>query len=261
MTKRIRLIARLDIKAPNLIKGINLEGVRVVGDPHAFAARYYAEGIDEIIYMDAVASLYGRNSLAGLISATAEQVFVPMTVGGGLRSLADVDEVMRAGADKIAINTAAIKRPEILREIARRYGAQAVVLSVEAKRRPDGKSWEAYVDNGREKTGIDAVDWSKRAVDLGVGEILLTSVDHEGMAKGFDIPLTRAVTEAVGVPVIASGGMGRPEDALAAIVEGGADAVAMARVLHYKICPLGELRRFLIDRGIEVRANDAAAPV
>lgn len=251
--KPIRIIARLDIKAPNLIKGVNLEGVRVVGDPRSFATRYYQEGIDEIVYMDAVATLYGRNSLAGLVSETAEQVYVPMTVGGGLRSIEDVDAMMRAGADKIAINTAALKRPEILREVSRRFGSQAMVLSVEAKRRRAGDGWEAYVDNGREKTGRDVIDWVSQAAEHGIGEILLTSVDQEGTCAGFDIPLLRAVTDAVHVPVVASGGMGRLDHAVAAVEEGGADAIAMAHVLHYHKLSLDDIRDHLARRGIKVR--------
>ena len=256
MKKKVRLIARLDIKAPKLIKGINLEGVRVVGDPQAFASRYFLEGIDEILYMDSVASLYGRNNLADLVRQTTDNVFVPMTVGGGLRSLADVDEVMRAGADKVSINTAAHSRPEILSEVARRYGSQAMVLSVEAKRRRTGEGWEAYVDNGREKTGRDVIDWVKRAVSLGVGEILVTSVDKEGMQEGFDIELVRAIVDVVEVPVIASGGMGRLEHAAAVIEDGGADAVAMAHVLHYERIKLQDIRRFLAGRGIEATEHD-----
>jgi cyclase len=259
MKKKVRLIARLDIKAPKLIKGINLEGVRVVGDPHEYATRYFREGVDEILYMDSVATLYGRNNLADLVRKTADDVFVPMTVGGGLRTLADVDEVMRAGADKVSINTAAIRRPEILREVSRRYGAQAMVLSVEAKRRRAGDGWEAYVDNGREKTGLDVIEWVKQAVGLGVGEILVTAVDKEGMRQGFDVELVRAVTDVVDVPVIASGGMGRLEDAAAVIEDGGADAVAMAHVLHYKLISLDEVRTFLAGRGIEVTVHDDAA--
>jgi imidazole glycerol-phosphate synthase subunit HisF len=251
--KPIRIIARLDIKAPNLIKGVNLEGVRVVGDPRAFATRYYQEGIDEIVYMDAVATLYGRNSLAGLVSDTAEHVYVPMTVGGGLRSIEDVDAMMRAGADKIAINTAALKRPEVLREVSRRFGCQAMVLSVEAKRRRAGDGWEAYVDNGREKTGRDVIDWVCQAAEHGIGEILLTSVDQEGTCAGFDIPLLRAVTDAVHVPVVASGGMGRLDHAVAAVQEGGADAIAMAHVLHYRKLSLHDIRDHLARHGIEVR--------
>jgi cyclase len=261
MRKKVRLIARLDIKGPKLIKGINLEGVRVVGDPHEYAKSYFAQGVDEIVYMDSVATLYGRNSLVDLVRATTEDVFVPMTVGGGLRSLADVDEMMRAGADKVAINTAAIRRPELLREVSRRYGSQAMVLSVEAKRRRDGRGWEAYVDLGREKTDLDVIDWVRRAVDMGCGEILLTSVDREGMRAGFDLELVRAVTEAVDVPVIASGGMGKLEHALEVIGQGGADAVAMAHVLHYKQVPLDALRRYLTEHNIEVAVHDTAAPL
>ena len=259
MKRKVRLIARLDIKAPNLIKGINLEGVRVVGDPHAFAARYFHEGVDEILYMDSVATLYGRNNLTELVRQTANDVFVPMTVGGGLRSLADVDEVMRAGADKVSINSAAIRRPEILREVSRRYGSQAMVLSVEAKRRREEGGWEAYVDNGREKTGLDVIEWVRQAVGLGVGEILLTSVDKEGMRNGYDIELVRAVSSSIDVPVIASGGMGKLEDAAAVIEEGGADAIAMAHVLHYKEISLEEIRSYLAGRGIEVTVHDDAA--
>jgi imidazole glycerol-phosphate synthase subunit HisF len=261
MRKKVRLIARLDIKGPKLIKGINLEGVRVVGDPHEYAKSYFNQGVDEIVYMDSVATLYGRNSLTGLVRDTTEDVFVPMTVGGGLRSLADVDEMMRAGADKVAINTAAIRRPELLREVSRRYGSQAMVLSVEAKRRPGGRGWEAYVDLGREKTDLDVIDWVRRGVDMGAGEILVTSVDREGMRAGFDVELVRAITEAVDVPVIASGGMGAPEHALEVIEQGGADAVAMAHVLHYKQVSLDTLRRFLTERGIEVAVHDTAAPL
>lgn len=259
MMKKVRLIARLDIKAPNLIKGINLEGVRVVGDPHAFAKRYFQQGIDEILYMDSVATLYGRNNLTELVSKTANDIFVPMTVGGGLRSLADVDDVMRAGADKVSINSAAIRRPELLREVAMRYGSQAMVLSVEAKRR--GDHWEAYIDNGREKTGLDAIAWIKQAVDMGAGEILVTAVDKEGMRKGFDVELMRKVTEAVDVPVIASGGMGSLQDAADVILNGGADAVAMAHVLHFNNITLSDLRSYLGDRQIEVTNHGDTASV
>lgn len=258
MKKKVRLIARLDIKGPKLIKGVNLEGVRVVGDPHEFAKSYFHQGVDEILYMDSVATLYGRNSLAQLVRETTNDVFVPMTVGGGLRTLADVDEMMRAGADKVAINTAAIRRPEILREVARRYGSQAMVLSVEAKRRRDGNGWEAYVDLGREKTNIDVIEWVKQAVDLGVGEILVTSVDREGTRTGFDVELVRAVVDVADVPVIASGGMGKLDDAVDVIARGGADAVAVAHVLHYKQISLENMRQCLFDHDIEVSIHDVA---
>ena len=259
MSKKVRLIARLDIKGPKLIKGINLEGVRVVGDPHEYAKAYFHQGIDEILYMDSVATLYGRNSLVDLVRATTEDVFVPMTVGGGLRSLADVDEMMRAGADKVAINTAAVRRPELLTEVSRRYGAQAMVLSLEAKRRPSGKGWEVYVDLGREKTDMDVIDWVQRAVELGAGEVLVTSVDREGMRAGFDVELVRAICDVVDVPVIASGGMGLLEHASAVIEQGGADAVSMAHVLHYKQVSLKDVRNHLLARDIEVSVHDVAA--
>ena len=256
---KVRLIARLDVKAPNLIKGVNLEGVRVVGDPGDRARKYFHDGIDEIIYMDAVATLYARNSLSDLVRATANDVFIPMTVGGGLRSIQDVDTMMRSGADKVSINTAAIRRPAIITEVARRYGSQAMVLSVEAKRLRGHERWEAYVDNGREKTGRDVVEWIKEAVALGTGEILLTSVDHEGMAKGFDIPLCRAVTSVVDVPVILSGGMGTLDHALEAIVDGSADAIAMAHVLHYNKLTVDAVRNHLMQHGIEVCRHDEGA--
>jgi imidazole glycerol-phosphate synthase subunit HisF len=238
-----RLIARLDIKGPNLIKGVHLEGLRVVGDPQAFATRYYHEGADELLYVDIVASLYGRNSLHDIIKRTAENIFIPMTVGGGVRSVGDVDALLRAGADKVAVNTAAVRRPELISEISRQFGSQCMVLGIEAK--AVGSSWEAYTDNGRERTGLDVLDWAKRAVDRGAGEILLTSVDREGTRRGFDVPLVRAVSEAVPIPVIASGGMGHLDHLSEVLEVGHADAVAIADVLHYNRIPMADLRRAL----------------
>jgi cyclase len=255
----VRLIARLDIKAPFLIKGINLEGVRKVGDPREFAQRYYAEGADELIYMDAVATLYERNSLADLVEHTAEQAFVPLTVGGGVRTLSDVEQLLRSGADKIAINTAAIRRPEFISEVSSRFGSQCMVLSIEAKRRPEG-GWEAYTDNGREHTGMDVIEWARKGVDLGAGEILLTSVDQEGTRKGFDVGLCTAVSDLVPVPVIISGGMGHPDDFVSVVREGHADAVAMADVLHYKRVPFEKIREAALNAGISVRPHVEQAP-
>lgn len=251
--RSIRLIARLDIKGPNLIKGVHLEGLRVVGDPQAFARRYYEAGADELIYMDIVASLYGRNSLLEVVRRAADEVFIPMTVGGGIRSLDDVRDVLRAGADKVAINTAAVRRPELISEVARRFGSQCMVLSVEAKRRPGG-GWEAFTDNGRERTGLDALDWVRRGAALGAGEVLLTSVDQEGTRKGFDVELARAVTDSVQLPVIVSGGMGVPEHLVQVVLEGGADAVAMADVLHYARLTLPQVRAAALEAGLPVRA-------
>jgi cyclase len=249
----VRLIARLDIKGPNLIKGIHLEGLRVVGSPEEYARRYYEEGADELIYMDTVASLYGRNNLTDIVSNAARHIFVPLTVGGGVRSVDDAKTLLRAGPDKVAVNTAAVGRPELITELAQRFGSQCVVLSIEAKRLRDGK-WEAYTDNGREKTGLDVVEWAERGQALGAGEILLTSVDREGTRKGFDVELVEAVSPHVTVPVIASGGMGKPEDLIDVVQRGRADAVAMADVLHYRRLGLREIRARAREAGITVRA-------
>lgn len=249
---RVRLIARLDIKGPNLIKGIHLEGLRVIGDPRIFARQYYEQGADEIIYMDVVASLYGRNSLHDIVRRTAHDVFVPLTVGGGIRTIEDVRELLRAGADKIAINTAAIKRPQLIREISRVFGSQCLVLSVEAKR-TGINAWEAYTDNGREKTGLSVLDWIRKGVEMGAGEIMITSVDQEGTSKGFDTQLVRAVSDTVSVPVIASGGMGSIGHLVSVAKDGHADAVAIATILHYKRSTISEIRAAAIAAGIEMR--------
>lgn len=249
--KNVRLIARLDIKGPNLIKGVHLEGLRVIGDPQEFARRYYEQGVDELIYIDIVASLYGRSKLTEIVRRAASDVFVPMTVGGGVRNVDDVRDLLRAGADKVAINTAAVRRPELVSEVSRRFGSQCMVLSIEAKRQAPGK-WEVYTDCGRERSGVDAVEWAQRGVELGAGEILLTSIDREGTRKGFDLELTSAVSSAVGVPVIASGGLGESRH-LQQVVEAGADAVAVADGLHYGRTTLPELRRAAQEFGIPMR--------
>ena len=248
----LRVIARLDIKGPNLIKGIHLEGLRVIGDPQLHAERYYNAGIDELIYLDVVASLYGRNSLTELVRKTARNVFVPMTVGGGVRSLDDVRDLLRAGADKVAINTAAILEPRLINDVARRFGSQCTVLSVEAKR--IGSCWQAYTNNGREYTGRDVLEWVKEAVERGAGEVLLTSIDQEGTRKGYDVELVRRVADAVPVPVIASGGMGTPQHLIDAVRDGHANAVAIADTLHYNRHTLESIRAVLGDAGIPVRA-------
>lgn len=253
----VRLIARLDIKGPNLIKGVRLEGLRVVGDPQEFALAYYRAGVDELVYMDIVASLYGRNNLSNIIQRAAENVFVPITVGGGIRSVDDARHALRSGADKVAINTAAVARPELISDVAYRFGSQAMVLSIEAKQVAPGR-WEAYTDNGREKTGLDVLEWAERGVRLGAGEILLTSVDREGTRRGFEVDLVRQVSRSVSVPVIASGGMGTTEHLIEVARDGGADAVAMADVLHYKRLQLTDLRRAAIDAGLSVRSLDDA---
>lgn len=248
----LRIIPRLDIKGPNLIKGIRLEGLRIIGDPQEHAIRYYKAGADELIYMDIVASLYGRNNLSDIISRTAKNVFIPITVGGGIRSVHDASLILRSGADKVAINTAAVVRPELISEVANRFGSQAMVLSIEAKQTAPSK-WEVYTDNGRERTGLDVMEWVHRGVEAGAGEILLTSVDREGTRQGFDIDLIRNVSQAVTVPVIASGGMGSVDDLIIAAREGLADAVAMADALHYKRLSLSDIRDAAVVAGLAVR--------
>lgn len=250
--RNIRLIARLDIKGANLIKGIHLDGLRVIGSPSEHSLRYYRQGIDEIVYLDCVASLYGRNHLCDIVSAAAKDIFVPMTVGGGIRSVADAFQILRAGADKVAVNTAAVADPSLITEIARQFGSQCMVLSVEAKQ-IGPERWEAFTNNGRERSGLDVIEWVKLGVSLGAGEILLTSVDREGTRKGFDIPLVRAVSSEVSVPIIASGGMGKPEDLLGVVSEGGADGVAMADIIHYKRAEIWEIRAVAQAAGLGVR--------
>ena len=253
--RNIRIIPRLDIKGKNLIKGVHLEGLRVIGEPQKYAKKYYDEGADELIYMDIVASLYGRSKLTEIVSKTANEVFIPLTVGGGIRSTQDVTELLRAGADKVAINTAAVKNPMLISEVAHKFGSQCMMLSIEAKRRGI-KCWEVYSDCGREKTGIDVINWAVTAVGLGAGEILVTSIDNEGTRSGFDIDLIRAVTSAVTVPVIASGGMGSLENFTQCVNLGGASAVAMADVLHYSRMNIGEIRKYAKLENINVRAYE-----
>jgi cyclase len=248
----VRLIARLDVKGPNLIKGVHLEGLRIIGLPNVFARKYYYEGADEIIYMDVVASLYGRNHLGQIIRDAVEDIFIPLTVGGGIRSVENAREVLRSGADKVAVNTAAVKDPNLILEIAREFGSQCVVSSIEAKKISHGK-WEVFVENGRERTGIDVVDWSRECARKGAGEILLTSIDQEGTRKGFDVDLVKAVASEVNVPIIASGGMGTTSDLVKVVNVGRANAVAMADILHYGRQSFYEIRKAAIDAHIGVR--------
>lgn len=252
----MRLISRLDIKGPNLIKSIQLEGVRVVGDPNEYACRYYEQGIDEILYMDAVASLYDRDTLGQIVENTAENVFVPITVGGGLRSVQEVREMLERGADKIALNTAATKDPTLITAIAEKFGSQCMVLQIDAKRQPGG-GWEAYCDGGREHTGLDAIEWARRGQALGAGEILLTSVDQEGTQRGFDRELVIAVNEAVTIPVIASGGMGNISHLTKLLKDVTPSAVAMAHVLHYGKLDIASVRRACVASGAPVRNYDS----
>lgn len=243
-----RVIARLDIKGPNLVKGIHMEGLRVLGKPEEFAQYYYETGADELMYIDVVASLYGRNSLLDIVTRTAREVFIPLCVGGGLRSVADIRAVLRAGADKVSMNTAAIRRPALIKEAAETFGSSTIVVSVEAIGRSDG-TYEAYTDHGRERTGVDALTWAQEAAEQGAGELVITSINREGTGEGFDIGLIRSVTDAVSIPVIAHGGAGRTTDVRTAITDGGANAVALASLLHYYYIAQGRSRNDFKNEG------------
>jgi cyclase len=254
----LRLIARLDIKGVNLIKGIHLEGLRVVGDPQIHAAKYYQDGADEIIYMDTVASLYGRNNLVDVVSRATEHVFVPITVGGGIRSVEDARTLLRAGADKVAINTAAIKEPKLISQLSDVWGSSTIVLSIEAKKTGDNK-WEAYTDNGRERTGLDVAQWAETGANLGAGEIFVTSVDQEGTRKGFDCELVAEITKRVDVPVIASGGFGSLDHLSQLVKTAKPTGVAIADSLHYNRYSFDQIRSFCLANGISTRNFKSAA--
>jgi imidazole glycerol-phosphate synthase subunit HisF len=247
----IRVIPRLDIKKDKLIKGVHLEGLRVIGDPSEFAHSYYTQGADELIYIDAVASLYGRNQILEFTKKVAQGVFIPITVGGGIRSLSDVKDALRSGADKVAINSAAVTNPRLIKQVAKHFGSQSIVLSVEAQK-TQKQQWEVLVDNGREYTGMDVLTWVKKAIDLGAGEILLTSVDKEGTQSGFDLDLIETVSHSIHVPLIASGGAGRPSDFVEAI-EAGASAAAIASCLHYGHSSIDDFKKAGIENKINVR--------
>lgn len=265
----IRIIPRLDIKGPNLVKGIHMEGLRVLGKPEHFARHYYDNGADELIYMDVVASLYGRNSLLDIVERTARNIFIPLTVGGGLRTVEDIRTVLRAGADKVSLNTAAVQRPELIREASRAFGSSTIVVSIEAIKAKQGK-YEAYVDYGRQSTGVDALQWAVRAAELGAGELMVTSIDSEGTGKGFDLELTSKIAESVPIPVIACGGAGKLSHVHDVITQGRADAVSIASILHYNFVKQLQFSaqehytegntEFLRKGGVVSRVEDASLP-
>lgn len=246
----VRVIPRLDIKGPNLVKGIHLEGLRVLGKPEDFARYYYEKGADELIFQDVVASLYERNSLHDIISKTAKQIFIPITVGGGLRTIDDIKQVLRAGADKVSINTAAVKNPDLIKQASLRFGSSTIAVAIEAIKQPNG-NYLAYIDNGREETKLDVVQWAQQVADYGAGEIIITSVDKEGTGEGFDLDLIRKVSGAVSIPVIAHGGAGKCEDVPDAIIDGGAHAVAVASVLHYGLIKKAEFSGDVVEGNFE----------
>lgn len=248
MAKNIRIIPRLDIKGPNIVKGIHLEGLRVLGKPEQFARYYYEAGADELVYMDVVASLYERNSLHDIIERTAREIFIPLTVGGGLRTLEDIRDVLRSGADKVSLNTAVIKNPMFIRDASRKFGSSTILISIEAIKQSDGR-YLAYTDNGREHTGVEVLDWARRVEELGAGEIMLTAIDYEGTGRGYDIELIKMVTDAVTIPVIACGGAGRIDHIREVIVSGKADAVAIASMLHYDFIRNHEVEALTANEG------------
>ena len=250
--RSVRVIPCLDVDAGRVVKGVNFLGLRDAGDPVELAARYDAEGADELVFLDITASSDARDTMVEVARRAAEEVFIPFTVGGGVRSVDDARRLLRAGAEKVGVNTAAVDRPELIGELAVEFGAQCVVVAVDARRRSGG-GFEVYTHGGRTPTGLDAVEWAQRAESLGAGEILLTSMDRGGTKEGFDLELTRAVTDAVGVPVIASGGVGTLSHLVDGVVEGGADAVLAASIFHFREATVGQAKQRLIDAGLDVR--------
>lgn len=250
--RNIRLIARLDVKMNWLIKGVQMEGWRKVGDPAEFAKLYAENGADELLFMDVVASLYDRNNLQDIVEKVASKVFVPMTVGGGIRSVADVSTLLACGADKVALNTAATRDPALITEIADRFGAQATVVSIEAIRGEGGR-WQAMTDNGRNHTGRDVLDWAREAEDRGAGEIVLTSIHTEGLGQGYDLEMIEKVADMVSIPVVACGGLGTSDHLSDLIQQTKASAAASAQALHWKKLELSDLRSTLADEGCFVR--------
>jgi cyclase len=248
-----RVIPCLDVTAGRVVKGVNFLDLRDAGDPVEVAARYDAEGADELAFLDITASSDDRDILLHVIEAVAARVFIPLTVGGGVRRVEDVRRLLNAGADKVSINTAAVQNPDLVREAADKVGCQCIVVAIDAKRRPDGRSWEVYTHGGRSPTGLDAVEWARRMTAAGAGEILLTSMDRDGTRDGFDLELTRAVSDAVSVPVIASGGVGTKEHLAAGVLEGHADAVLAASVFHFGDFTVQAAKEHMRARGIEVR--------
>ncbi|MEO6245207.1 MAG: imidazole glycerol phosphate synthase subunit HisF [Opitutaceae bacterium] len=248
-----RIIPCLDVNAGRVVKGVKFQQLRDAGDPVQCAKAYDAQGADELVFLDITASSDNRGIMHGVVAATAEQCFMPLTVGGGLRNVSDIEKMLRSGADKVSLNTAAIKEPELIRAASDRFGAQCIVVAIDAKREPDGKSWRVYTHGGRNRTELDAVAWAERAVALGAGEILLTSMDADGTQAGYDCALTRSVSDAVSVPVIASGGAGTLDHFGEVIETGHASAVLAASLFHFGTLTISQVKKHLAARGVPVR--------
>jgi cyclase len=247
-----RIIPCLDVTAGRVVKGVNFVNLRDAGDPVELADRYNQQGADELVFLDITASSDDRDTMVDVVARTARKVFIPLTVGGGIRSVVDARKILMAGADKVSLNTAAVRRPELISELSREFGAQAVVLAIDARRRAPG-AWNVYTRGGRVDEGWDAVEWAARGDALGAGEILLTSMDTDGVQQGFDCELTRAVSRATRIPVIASGGAGKPDDFVTVLTEGEADAALAASIFHYETYTVADLKRHLAAHGIPVR--------
>ncbi len=255
-----RIIPCLDVAEGRVVKGVNFVGLRDAGDPVELACRYSASGADELVFLDIAASHQGRGTLVEMVRRTAEAVTIPFTVGGGIGSVEGITELLRAGADKVSLNSAAVRDPSLVARGAERFGCQCIVVAIDARRRPGG-GWDVYVKGGRENTGLDAVAWARRVVGLGAGEILLTSMDGDGTQAGYDLELTRAVADAVEVPVIASGGAGCIDHIAAALEEGGASAALLASLLHDGVLTVEEIKKDLLGRGLPLRPLPRSAPV
>jgi imidazole glycerol-phosphate synthase subunit HisF len=247
-----RIIPCLDVTAGRVVKGVNFLNLRDAGDPVELAGRYNEQGADELVFLDITASSDARDIMADVVARTAREVFIPLTVGGGIRSVVDARHILHSGADKVSVNTAAVRRPELITELSLEFGAQAVVLAIDAKRKSSGK-WNVYTRGGRDDEGIDAVEWAARGEELGAGEILLTSMDRDGVQTGFDGELTRAISRATRIPVIASGGAGEPQHFLDVLTNGEADAALAASVFHYGTYTVAELKAYLEQHGVPVR--------
>ncbi|WP_396170206.1 imidazole glycerol phosphate synthase subunit HisF [Flavobacterium sp.] len=248
--KTVRIIPRLDVKGPNLVKGIHLEGLRVLGKPSDFAKFYYEQGADELMFMDVVASLYERNSLHDIISETAKSIFIPITVGGGLRSISDIKEVLRVGADKVCLNTAAIKNPKLIKDASRMFGSSTIVVAIEAIKESNGK-YLAYTDNGREYTGVDVFEWAQQVAELGAGEIVITSVDKEGTGQGYDLDLISKITNIVGIPVIAHGGAGKQDHVVDVLMSGNISSAMISSLFHYHYIKENESQGSNLEGNVE----------
>jgi len=247
-----RIIPCLDVTGGRVVKGVHFVNLRDAGDPVELAERYNQQGADELVFLDITASSDNRETMVDVVARTARKVFIPLTVGGGIRSVSDARRILLAGADKVSVNTAAVRRPELIRELSQEFGSQAVVLAIDAKRVGPGR-WTVYVRGGRDDAGLDAVEWAVRGEELGAGEILLTSMDTDGVQQGFDLELTRTIARATRIPIIASGGAGRPEHFLQVLTEGEADAALAASIFHYGKYTVGDLKEYLARHGVPVR--------